>query len=662
MARTKRATIANPECCPVCWENIDGMVVLCDSRDCEYETHLGCTNVNEANVNEKFICEVCKKINSRRRIVDSSDDDTETTNDLPTIINNETNSSVQTIDNEISISAPIANDITSSSASTGNNETSNSTPNINNETSISNPTINNETSISISTVNNVTIVSNINNTTNYSTPNIIDKASSSTPIINDEAGATSVTTNNQTSIPTLTINNETSTSTSTINNETGTANVTNNNDNRTISSTDNAETGHPIPTEPELVAATISTTSNTAQVIATTDTSTFVTAIDEGNVRGSNIVLDTVNRTTRAEECVVTANELTARNTNSNNIDLCPVCKQECLGQGIMCVKCSRETHFKCAKITETQFRANVEEYFCTVCDDGNENITRWVRRGIGKAKGKDYFKVEQIVNHRSVRKTWKNTTGREFCIKWLGFEDTTWEPEKHLDGCLNLLQRYCIRKNIRLSSIEGRMGASGLHLNFNAANWTTVERVLEIVKRFRNMKPYKTNIEMAPFGSTSNKDRVLILNHINHCYVILHYKRRRLGYIADGLTECFDKSRMKEIQAYTNFELIPVRYEHQTKIDHCGGSGGCIALAFLQAYKRDKVPTILKTAPSIRARIIETLHPEPSETFIKRFDPAKCRKFQCHCSRKIFKTEMALLGHKRIKGCDLNTEKPNAT
>lgn len=118
----------------------------------------------------------------------------------------------------------------------------------------------------------------------------------------------------------------------------------------------------------------------------------------------------------------------------------------------------------------------------------------------------------------------------------------------------------------------------------FNKSNWITLETLIKTITKYRNMEPYKTDIIVTPFGSTANKDRILILNHYDHCYVILHYVKKKVGYIADGVNECYyNQKTFNDIQSYTDFKLIAVQYERQTKVDHCGGSGICIVLSFMQ-------------------------------------------------------------------------------
>lgn len=83
-------------------------------------------------------------------------------------------------------------------------------------------------------------------------------------------------------------------------------------------------------------------------------------------------------------------NDTTSSTTEVNNdkeLDLCPVCNKECLENGISCEKCSRETHFKCARISERRARADVEFYYCIRCEAKHNMRTEWVLRGIGEAK-----------------------------------------------------------------------------------------------------------------------------------------------------------------------------------------------------------------------------------------------------------------------------------
>lgn len=51
-----------------------------------------------------------------------------------------------------------------------------------------------------------------------------------------------------------------------------------------------------------------------------------------------------------------------------------------------------------------------------------------------------DRYEVEGILEHRDVK-----SRGREYRVKWLGWpvEESTWEPEAHLDNCEELLREY---------------------------------------------------------------------------------------------------------------------------------------------------------------------------------------------------------------------------
>jgi hypothetical protein len=52
-------------------------------------------------------------------------------------------------------------------------------------------------------------------------------------------------------------------------------------------------------------------------------------------------------------------------------------------------------------------------------------------------------YEVERVLGHRKVKSG--KQIGKEFLVKWLGYEHehNTWEPEKHLTHCEDLLADY---------------------------------------------------------------------------------------------------------------------------------------------------------------------------------------------------------------------------
>ncbi|KAM7283228.1 chromodomain Y-like protein [Ixodes scapularis] len=57
--------------------------------------------------------------------------------------------------------------------------------------------------------------------------------------------------------------------------------------------------------------------------------------------------------------------------------------------------------------------------------------------------EGGEHYEVERILNHR--RKRSGRNEKQEYLIRWKGFgpEEDTWEPEKNLTGCEELLREY---------------------------------------------------------------------------------------------------------------------------------------------------------------------------------------------------------------------------
>ena len=54
-------------------------------------------------------------------------------------------------------------------------------------------------------------------------------------------------------------------------------------------------------------------------------------------------------------------------------------------------------------------------------------------------------YEVERVLDHRSVKRG--KGTKQEFLVKWLGYgpEHNTWEPQKNLTNCKDILKEYWV-------------------------------------------------------------------------------------------------------------------------------------------------------------------------------------------------------------------------
>lgn len=369
-------------------------------------------------------------------------------------------------------------------------------------------------------------------------------------------------------------------------------------------------------------------------------------------------LIETEANNTGGSPTTLTSAEPQAASTGKRNLDNCPICEKKA-DYGKACKSCGCKSHYKCARIPMRRAKKDIAEFYCFICEEKNKLLTAWKNRGIGEAKGRDYFDVEAIIGYKVEKKTFKNPSGRKFCVKWTNFTATTWEPECNLDGCLDTLQKFCINKNIPISNIVGRVGAQrSERLRINMECWVTIKRIIQVATQYRNMKQYKTSLPILPSEATSNEDRIMLMNYVNHCYVILCYAKEKNGFIADGTNQCYyNKVILNEIEELTEIKLTAKKYKQQTRIDQCGAAGACITLALMKGYKNGSIPESkkLKISCALKNKIISNLHnpkQNKSQSTIRRYKLKARKIFRCNCSTQTFKTETALKNHRRLKGC----------
>lgn len=280
----------------------------------------------------------------------------------------------------------------------------------------------------------------------------------------------------------------------------------------------------------------------------------------------------------------------------------CRVCKGKDTDEMVACEKCDDWLHFNCIKLTESEI-LRIDNFYCIDCEDKYNLMTTWYGDDATEQqktdKQKHYYTVEEILAHKFTQ------TGRKFLIKWEGYDTPTWEPEKHLHSCLNLLQRYCNRNGLKISKIRGLIGAKNDD-DINEDNWLTMDLVLETLEKYRKWHFKTTTIGIKEWtGEFDKEDGLYVLNHEHHGYVLLYQHDKGFAYIADGRNLFKTRpSTALAIRKLLKIRLIPVLFNKQLHVDDCGSSAILIGLEFIRHYRTGSRPRVLIPYPKLTQEI----------------------------------------------------------
>lgn len=324
----------------------------------------------------------------------------------------------------------------------------------------------------------------------------------------------------------------------------------------------------------------------------------------------------------------------------------CLRCDKSGTGENvILCDKCDSETHFSCAGLTEEQVE-RIVNYFCNSCEDFDSCLTTWSRtRMVHTAaekvdKDRNYYDVERIVGHRISKHN------RYFHIEWKSAstsKERTWEVEKNLDGCIDLLQRYCKDHSLPLSEIEGFVGADTEAGSSDRRNWVTLNTIIEQFNKMKKRLQMRNNLSLEIYEDFGDKDGLYLFEFRHHCFVLLYLARGHMAFIADGSN--LHRRNPDVLDALKNMlkvRLISVEYNQQVGVDHCGSSAVLIAIEFNRMFNLKT--RFFKLTPGKWARTVvaRQMHKHDSQK-LKESSPREFAPLlKCHICQKVF------LSHKR--------------
>jgi hypothetical protein len=325
------------------------------------------------------------------------------------------------------------------------------------------------------------------------------------------------------------------------------------------------------------------------------------------------------------------------------------------------CSACNAWVHHECSGLTEEQARDKVKHFYCRKCREEKGLVHEWHAKiptpREAEMKRKHYHEVEKIIGHRLT------AHGRMFTVKWKGYSKPDTLPEKCLDGCLDLLQDYCLANKLHLSKIQGLVGASNKHVaKLNPKNWKTLECIAECISLYRQYRARQSCLPVIIFDTGLNQDGVYLIKHDFHCYVALYVNDSNTMIIADGTNDYIhDRQVAKELKNVldTDKQIRAIKYQHQLKRDHCASSAVLIALEFLrihlEGHNMDELKSKDVACPKwLRKRVVAKMHKFESQALIEIRGPIKIlRSYQtCNfCGTKFTKSDRRYLNiHIRFK------------
>lgn len=221
------------------------------------------------------------------------------------------------------------------------------------------------------------------------------------------------------------------------------------------------------------------------------------------------------------------------------DLDKCPECDRGESESMVECTYCFQWFHYECVHLSQLLVD-KIIDYYCQKCESQDGMLTSWkkVRPSASKSneKRRFYFEVEEIVAHRTRRVGFIQS--RMFRVKWKNYSVAlnSWEPEHHLDGCIDILQKYLRENNLPYSNIDGLLGASDSNSSaFDERNWTSMSDVVSIFRTFQERYFPKSDLPFENWTEFGESDKLYFVRYQSHCFVVLYYAGSRIGHVADG-------------------------------------------------------------------------------------------------------------------------------
>lgn len=220
-------------------------------------------------------------------------------------------------------------------------------------------------------------------------------------------------------------------------------------------------------------------------------------------------------------------------------------------------------------------------------------------------------YVIESIVDHG-----YYNDGTLGYRVKWLGYDEMTWEKEKRFDRAYRILETYKRKADLGPPTFKNLWGSTDLEQT-NPRIWNSPDTVIQAVRGYirrehrdlLKIKIIKEGDELEP------SDHLYLIDYGNHGLVGLHQVDANLITVADGGNSYMEDEDVRNwIHSWIKVPIRPVEFPHQSKIDHCSSSAVAICIRFIQLYATGTaIPSPLVVPRTLHEKLKRTMHKGPS-------------------------------------------------
>lgn len=220
-------------------------------------------------------------------------------------------------------------------------------------------------------------------------------------------------------------------------------------------------------------------------------------------------------------------------------------------------------------------------------------------------------YEIEAIINHGFYD---DGTIG--YRVKWLGYNELTWEKETEFEKAYRILEEYKKDKNLGPPTIANKWGYSRIQQP-NTDIWNTPDTVIRAVRGYiRREHRDLLGIKILKAGDElESNDYLYLIDYGNHGLVGLHQVDINRITLADGGNSYIEDERVRNwIHSWIKVPVRAVEFPYQSHIDHCSSSAVAIAIRFIQLYATQMViPNPLVVPRTLHEKLKRTMHKGPS-------------------------------------------------